>query len=93
MAALAAGEVDALRTATEDRLHQDVRFEASEGSRLALLHALDAGAWCGWLSGSGPSIAALCGHGQAEAVAAALPADGRASTLRIDFDGAVVLTG
>ena len=41
------------------RLHQDVRFEASEGSRLALQYALDAGAWCGWLSGSGPSIAAL----------------------------------
>ncbi len=93
VAALAAGEVDALRTATEDRLHQDVRFEASEGSRLALQDALDAGAWCGWLSGSGPSIAALCGHGQAEAVAAALPADGQASLLRIDFDGAVVLTG
>ena len=70
VAALAAGEVDALRTATEDRLHQDVRFSASEGSRLALQHALDAGAWCGWLSGSGPSIATLCGHGQAEAVAA-----------------------
>lgn len=93
VAALAAGEVGALRTATQDRLHQDVRFGASEGSRQALRDALDAGAWCGWLSGSGPSIATLCRPGQAEAVAAALPTDGRASTLRIDFDGAVVVTG
>jgi homoserine kinase len=93
VAALAAGEVAALRVATQDRLHQDVRFAASLLSRVALEQALEAGAWCGWLSGSGPSIAALCGHAHAEAVADALPDEGRSSTLRIDFDGAVVLPG
>jgi homoserine kinase len=91
VAALAAGEVDALRVATQDRLHQDVRFGIAEGSRQALDRALEAGAWCGWLSGSGPSIAALCGPGHAEAVAAALAQDGSVSTLRVDFDGAVIL--
>ena len=38
--------------------------------RAALAAALDAGAWCGWLSGSGPSIAALCDPSLADAVAA-----------------------
>src|SRR5262245_22480138 len=59
VAALAAGDVSALRTATEDRLHQDQRFALAPGSRRALEAALAAGAWCGWLSGSGPTIAAL----------------------------------
>ena len=53
VAALAAGDIHALRTATEDRLHQDQRFALSPMSRQALTAALDAGAWCGWLSGSG----------------------------------------
>ena len=91
VAALAAGDVGALRVATEDRLHQDVRFEAAPASRAALAAALEAGAWCGWLSGSGPSIAALCEPSLAEAVAGALPPEGRASVLGIDPDGAVLL--
>ena len=36
VAALAAGNIHALRTATEDRLHQDQRFARSPGSRVAL---------------------------------------------------------
>ena len=66
VAALAAGDVDALRVATEDRLHQDVRFARSLPSHEALEAALAAGAWCGWLSGSGPSVAALCDPADAE---------------------------
>ena len=62
-------------------------------SRAALGIALEAGAWCGWLSGSGPTIATLCSHTVADAVVAALPPEGRTSVLRIDFDGAVVLPG
>jgi homoserine kinase len=90
VAALAAGDTTALRTATEDRLHQDQRFERAPVSRLALEVALDSGAWCGWLSGSGPTIAALCPPDRCEALAAALPAEGRAATLRIDHGGAVI---
>jgi homoserine kinase len=90
VAALAGGDVSALRTATEDRLHQDQRFVSAPASRRALRTALDAGAWCGWLSGSGPTIAALCAPERAADLAAALPSDGRAEVLGVDQDGAVI---
>ncbi|MFM9002537.1 MAG: homoserine kinase, partial [Acidimicrobiaceae bacterium] len=59
VAALAAGDVRALSIATSDRLHQDLRFTKAPDSKLALNAAVDAGAWCAWLSGSGPTIAAM----------------------------------
>src|SRR4051812_2491621 len=59
-AAIAAGDVGALRVATEDRLHQDRRLDRSPQSRAALHAFQAAGAWCAWLSGSGPTVAALC---------------------------------
>ncbi len=90
IAALTVGDTSALREATQDRLHQELRFGAAESSRAALHAGLDAGAWCGWLSGSGPTIALLCAPETVEAVIAALPADGRADHLRIDHGGAVV---
>jgi len=92
VAALAAGEVSVLREATRDRLHQDVRLAAAEPSRRALEAALDAGAWASWLSGSGPTVAAMCAVDEAEDLAAALPDDGHTKILRIDHAGAVVET-
>ena len=59
VAALAAGDRNALRTATADRLHQDVRLASAPESRQAMNAAIDAGAWCSWLSGSGPTVAAM----------------------------------
>jgi homoserine kinase len=90
VAALAAGHVGALQAATEDRIHQQARFARAPASRAALDAALAHGAWCGWLSGSGPSIAALCPQDRAEALAASLPGDGHTKLLRIDHAGAVV---
>jgi homoserine kinase len=90
VAALAAGDVDALRTATEDRVHQSVRLAAAQPSRAALEAALAAGAWASWLSGSGPTVAAMCAVDEAEELAAALPADGHTKILRIDHAGAVI---
>jgi homoserine kinase len=91
VAAFAAGDTEVLAEATQDRLHQDVRFAQSPGSRAALDTMLALGAWCGWLSGSGPSVAALCAPGEAEAIAAALPSTQAAiKILRIDHSGAVV---
>ena len=90
VAALAAGDIHALRTATEDRLHQDQRFALSPISRTALEVALEAGAWCGWLSGSGPTIATLCAPDDAEDLAAALPEEGHTKMLAIDLTGAVI---
>ena len=93
VAALAAGDIVSLRTATEDRLHQDVRFAASVPSRLALAVGLEAGAWAGWLSGSGPAVALLCASADAERVAAALTEaveDGHALVTTVDHTGATV---
>jgi homoserine kinase len=90
VASLAAGDVSAWRAATEDRLHQDLRLEAAPDTRAAIEAALGAGAWCAWLSGSGPAAAAFCDPERASAVAAALPAGGRALVCRIDDEGAVI---
>lgn len=90
VAALAAGEVDALRTATEDRLHQDRRLARAPDTRLAIDAALRAGAFAAWLSGSGPSAAAFVDPHRAGDVAAALPDGGRALVLEIAEEGAVV---
>jgi homoserine kinase len=54
------------------------------------LAALDAGAWAAWLSGSGPTVAAMCAVDEAESLGAALPQDGHTKILRIDHAGAVI---
>jgi homoserine kinase len=91
VAALAAGDVDALRTGVQDRLHQPARLEHVPGSRAAIEAAHDAGAWAAWLSGSGPTVAAMCAPDLAGAVAAALPAGGHTKVLAVDHHGAQVL--
>ena len=90
VAALAAGAVDALRVATEDRLHQDRRLARARDTRVAIDAMLEAGAFAAWLSGSGPSAAAFVDRASAAAVAAALPTAGRALVLDIDDEGAVI---
>jgi homoserine kinase len=90
VAALVTGDVEALRDATADRLHQDTRLSRAAGSAAAIRAALDAGAWAAWLSGSGPSVAALCAPADAPRLLAAWPDGGRAMQLHIDADGAVV---
>ncbi len=92
-AALVAGDVAALRAATEDRLHQDLRFAAITASRRALATGLEAGAWGGWLSGSGPAVALLCDPDEAEPLAAEVAAaesSGRTMVLAVDTIGATV---
>lgn len=91
VAAFAAGDIGALSVATQDRLHQEVRFSVSERSRAALDAGLRAGAWCGWLSGSGPTVALLCDAADADVISAALPEDGDAKQLRIDKEGARII--
>ncbi len=90
VAALASGEVDALREATRDRLHQRVRLASAGASATAMKAALDAGAWAAWLSGSGPTVAAMCAVDEADALAAALPSEGHTKILRIDHVGAEI---
>jgi homoserine kinase len=88
VAALATGDIDALRDAAQDRLHQEYRLNASPASRLAITAALEAGAWSAWLSGSGPTVAAFCAPEQARHIIDNLPDGGRAQQIRIDTDGA-----
>lgn len=82
--AFATGDVATLGAATEDRLHQAVRLAAVPASAAALEVGRRSGAWCGWLSGSGPSIAFLCAPSAAAGLAAALPAGGHTKILAID---------
>jgi homoserine kinase len=89
VAACAAGDRSALRAATEDRLHQAHRLAQVPASAAALEAALSGGAWAAWLSGSGPTVAALCEPADAERLAAAMPADGHVKVLRIDHAGVV----
>jgi homoserine kinase len=90
VAALAAGDVEVLRTATQDRLHQQRRLADRSDSRAAMESGLESGAWCAWLSGSGPTVAFLVRRDLARVVVAALPTNGRARSLEIDARGAVV---
>ncbi len=90
VAALASGDTDVLRVATEDRLHQDSRLARVPETRTALSRAVRAGAWASWLSGSGPTAAAIVARARAEAVVRALPATGRAMVVEIDENGAQI---
>ena len=76
-----------LGAGTVDRLHQNVRLAGVPGARDALDAGLAAGAWAGWLSGSGPTVALMSSSAVAESVAASLPAEGHAKLLRIDAGG------
>ncbi|MEZ5323198.1 MAG: hypothetical protein R2698_14220 [Microthrixaceae bacterium] len=73
VAALGTGNWDAVGSAVLDRLHQDRRLDAQPRSRevLALVRGIPH-VYGAWLSGSGPTIAALVPVAEAERVAATL---------------------
>jgi len=89
--ALITGDIASLGEATRDRLHQDLRFGFVPDSRQALESGISAGAWCGWLSGSGPTVALMCSVETANDVAEALPPHGHVKKLVIDHAGAITL--
>ena len=91
VAALAAGDAQALGAATDDRLHQDVRLDRLPESRRALEAMTAHGAFAAWLSGSGPTIAGLALPESAGRVAAALPETGRSEIVAFDPHGAVIV--
>lgn len=82
-----------LAGATSDRLHERARLPFVPGGDDAMSAGLAAGAWCTWLSGSGPTIGFLAAPDRAATVAAALPAGGHTKTLSIDREGARLLDG
>ena len=91
VAAFAANNTSALQTATQDRLHQDVRFKKVPASQEVLNSFVKAGAWCAWLSGSGPTVAAMCDDTNAQRIADCLPDHGSTMVLRIATHGAQLL--
>lgn len=91
VAALATNRFDLLRSATQDRLHQDRRLASQPGTKHALERALEAGALGAWLSGSGPTMACWCLPPQVDDILAMLPTEGRGMALALDRSGTVVL--
>ncbi len=89
LAALTNGDTELLAEASKDRLHQEIRLRSLPETARAMDAAREAGAWCSWLSGSGPTAAALCEPAIAERVAAALPEGGEVSICHVDMRGAV----
>ncbi len=82
---------DALAGATSDRLHQPTRLPGVPGAEVALAAGSEAGAWCGWLSGSGPTVAFWCAADRVDTVVAALPGGAHTKRLAVDLDGCRVL--
>jgi homoserine kinase len=87
VAALTSGRIELLRESTRDRLHQDHRLSKATRSREALEAFLSSEAWCAWLSGSGPTVVAMCARADVDAVSARLP-EGRVLALSVDPAGA-----
>ncbi|MGI9646707.1 MAG: homoserine kinase [Ilumatobacteraceae bacterium] len=77
--------------ATSDRLHQQERLARLPGATDAIEAGVAAGAWCGWLSGSGPTVALLCPADAADAVVPALRGPGHCKQLSIDTGGTRLL--
>ena len=91
MGALASGDIEVLRIATQDRIHQDIRLANAPSSKAALEAALNTAAWCAWLSGSGPTVAVMCAKSDARQIASQLPQSGDVLELTIDQQGAVII--
>lgn len=90
---LVEGDLDRLRSTLQDRMHQDDRLRNAPLSRRAMETMLSSGASTAWLSGSGPTVAALCEPSKVSAMNDALSGDqelstaGRVLSLAIDEVG------
>jgi homoserine kinase len=67
VAAMAAGRLDLLDEATDDRIHQHQRASLFPPLFDIFAQAKAAGAHASWLSGAGSSVAAICGPDMAVA--------------------------
>ncbi len=87
VAAMGTGDLGALRVATEDRLHQSSRLAALPESSAALgVFLEDPEVWGAWLSGSGPTVAALVPAGHR--LGTSFP-EGRVAIVGVDTAGVV----
>lgn len=73
-AALATGDYEKLRHAVGDFMHEPYRLPKIPGGREAIAAGITAGAYTGWLSGSGSSVLCVSSRSNADAVLAAMRA-------------------
>ncbi|MEO6567177.1 MAG: homoserine kinase [Opitutaceae bacterium] len=71
-AAFATGEFEKLRHAVADFMHEPYRLPKIRGGREAIAAGVAAGAFTGWLSGSGSSVLCLSRKARADEVLAAM---------------------
>jgi homoserine kinase len=97
-AAFATGRLNEVRFAFEDRMHQPYRAKQVPYLYDAIQAAEEAGAWGAFLSGSGPSVGALCAPEQSLPVVKAFREvqdrhriPGKAFSVEIDNQGAILL--
>ncbi|HTJ78629.1 MAG TPA: homoserine kinase [Rariglobus sp.] len=87
VAAMVAGDYDRLRSAVTDYMHEPYRLPKIPGGRSAIEAGVVAGAYTGWLSGSGSTVLCVAPRVTAEAVAnamqAAFSSAGLRSTVRV----------
>ncbi len=97
VAALSAGRLDLLRTATEDALHQPARSKVFPALPRLVSAALEAGAYGAFLSGAGSTVLALVEDDRAASVGGAFEAaaaleriTGRVVSAHISERGAMI---
>jgi homoserine kinase len=98
-AAFASGRLPEIGFAFEDKMHQPYRQATLPHLEKSVEAAQSAGAWGAFLSGSGPSVGALCSPEQGEAVEKAfqkvlmeMGVEGRTWRLPIDKEGVEILS-
>lgn len=87
VAAMVSGEYERLRHSVNDFMHEPYRLPRIPGGRAAITAGMTAGAYTGWLSGSGSTVLCVAPRAVAGAVAAAMQdaftAAGLTSTARV----------
>jgi homoserine kinase len=74
VAAFASGDFTRLADTAGDFIHEPYRLPGIPGGSEAIGAGIRAGAWTGWLSGSGSSVLCVCGRRRARAVFDAMTA-------------------
>ncbi|MET0263534.1 MAG: homoserine kinase [Rariglobus sp.] len=72
VAAIVSGEYERLRHSVNDFMHEPYRLPRIPGGRAAIVAGMSAGAYTGWLSGSGSTVLCVAPRPVADAVAKAM---------------------
>jgi homoserine kinase len=88
VAAFATGDFARLRQATGDFMHEPYRLPKIPGGAEAILAGLHAGAFTGWLSGSGSSVLCVCEFSEADQVLGGMR--GAFAAARVESDGRIL---